>query len=94
MLKTEMLAKLAQENPHLTRSDIERVFDAIFTTITDVLADGGRVEVRGFGAFSVKSRDARIGHNPRTGEKVAVPAKRVIAFKAGKEIRDALASKR
>ena len=92
MLKSEMLAKLADENPHLTRSDVERVFDAIFNTITDALVDDGRVEVRGFGAFSVKTRNARIGHNPRTGEQVAVPAKKVISFKAGKEIRDAIAT--
>lgn len=93
MLKSELVASLAESNPHLTIKDVERVVDTMLDTISDALADGGRVEIRGFGAFSVKSRGARVARNPRNGEKVEVEAKSVIAFKAGKEIREALASK-
>lgn len=93
MLKSELVASLAESNPHLTIKDVERVVDTILDTISDTLADGGRVEIRGFGAFSVKSRGARVGRNPRNGEKVEVEAKNVIGFKAGKEIRDALAGR-
>ena len=68
MIKSELIAQLAAENPHLTQRDIERVVGVIFDKMTDALAEGGRVELRGFGAFSVRSRPARSGRNPRTGE--------------------------
>src|SRR5580698_2463953 len=90
MIKSELIAKLANENPHLTQRDIERVVGVIFTRMTEALAGGGRVELRGFGAFSVRSRPSRAGRNPRTGEPVPVKAKHVPFFKSGKELRERL----
>ncbi len=90
MLKSELVQKLADENPHLFQRDIENIVNAIFGEISNALARGDRVELRGFGAFSVKNRDARIGRNPRTGEKVSVGKKFVPQFKTGKEIRERL----
>lgn len=87
MLKSELILKLANENPHLRHEDLERVVGVILEEIGDALARGDRVELRGFGAFSVRKRDARKGRNPRTGEPVNVPAKAVPFFKAGKELR-------
>ena len=87
MIKSELIAKLAAENPHLTQKDVERVVAVILDSMTDAMVDGGRVELRGFGAFSTRSRDARTGRNPRTGEAVEVQAKRVPYFKPGKEMR-------
>lgn len=88
MIKSELIQKLADDNPHLYQRDVERIVSAVFDEITDALANGDRVELRGFGAFSVKHRDARIGRNPRTGESVEVPAKRAPFFKTGKDLRD------
>jgi integration host factor subunit beta len=82
--------KLSEENPHLYQRDVERIVNAIFEEIIDAMAAGHRVELRGFGAFSVKKRDARIGRNPRTGESVSVEKKHVPFFKAGKLLRDRL----
>lgn len=90
MTKSELIARLAEQNPHLYHRDIERIVSTLFDTIADALADGKRVELRGFGAFSVKEREARIGRNPRTGEAVAVDAKRVPFFKTGKQLRERL----
>jgi len=90
MIKSELIAKLASENPHLTQKDVERVVGVIFERMTDALVSGGRVELRGFGAFSVRSRSARAGRNPRTGESVEVSAKVVPFFKSGKELRERL----
>lgn len=90
MIRSELIQKLADENPHLYQRDVERIVNAIFDEITEALADGNRVELRGFGAFSVKKRDARIGRNPRTGESVDVDEKQVPFFKAGKLLRDRL----
>jgi integration host factor subunit beta len=87
MIKSELIAALADENPHLTQRDIERVVAAILESMIAALEDGGRVELRGFGAFSVRSRPARAGRNPRTGEAVDVRAKHVPFFKSGKELR-------
>jgi integration host factor subunit beta len=87
MIKSELIAALAAENPHLTQREIERVVGVIFEQIIAALESGGRVELRGFGAFSVRSRPARTGRNPRTGEAVKVPAKHVPFFKSGKELR-------
>ena len=87
MIKSELIAALAKENPHLTQKDIERVVGVILERMIRSLEDGGRVELRGFGAFSVRPRDARAGRNPRTGEAVKVRAKHVPFFKAGKELR-------
>ncbi|MEX0627401.1 MAG: integration host factor subunit beta [Cucumibacter sp.] len=90
MIKSELIQKLADENPHLFQRDIENIVNAILDQVGDALARGDRVELRGFGAFSVKNRPARVGRNPRTGEKVAVEEKFVPQFKAGKEIRERL----
>lgn len=90
MIKSELIQKLADENPHLFQRDLENIVNAILDEMSDALARGDRVELRGFGAFSVKNRPARIGRNPRTGEQVSVGEKYVPQFKAGKEIRERL----
>ena len=87
MLRSELIETLAVEYPHLRTSDLEAVVSTIFDMIEEALANGDRVELRGFGAFSVRRRDARVGRNPRTGESVHVPPKAVPFFKAGKELR-------
>ena len=90
MIKSELIAKLAEENPHLTQRDIERVVSVVLERMIQALEQGGRVELRGFGAFSTRQRDGRVGRNPRTGEAVSVNAKRVPYFKPGKEMRERL----
>ncbi len=90
MTKSELIQRLMEQNSHLNQRDIERVVAAIFDEISTALANGDRVELRGFGAFSVKARDARIGRNPRTGETVNVSRKFVPFFKAGKDLRDSV----
>ena len=90
MIRSEMVQKLCEDFPDLTQREVEGVVSAIFDSITDQLAQGGRVELRGFGAFSTRKRDARLGRNPRTGEAVEVDAKRVPYFKPGKEMRERL----
>lgn len=90
MIKSELIAKIADANPHLYYRDVERIVSKIFDEITTALARGDRVELRGFGAFSVKDRPARVGRNPRTGEKVEVADKRVPYFKTGKDLRERL----
>ncbi len=90
MTRSELISRIAQQNPHLYHRDVERIVATIFDEITNALANGDRVELRGFGAFSVKGRDARIGRNPRTGESVSVDAKSVPFFKTGKQLRDRL----
>ncbi len=87
MIRSELLAALARDNPGLRTEEVEQVLDIFFGEISQRLADGGRVELRGFGAFSTRERDARKGRNPRTGDTVDVPAKRVPFFKPGKEMR-------
>lgn len=90
MIRSELIDILAEENPHLTNRDVERVVGIILDGVCAALAEGGRVELRGFGAFSVRSRPARAGRNPRTGETVQVRAKAVPFFKSGKELRERL----
>ena len=90
MIKSELIEKLAAENTHLTHAEVERLVNVILGKMTGALAEGGRVELRGFGAFSVKNRPARTGRNPRTGQKVAVTEKYVPFFKTGKEMRERL----
>ncbi|MFN3352982.1 MAG: integration host factor subunit beta [Brevundimonas sp.] len=90
MIKSQLIEKLAAENLHLTHAEVERVVNIVLGRMTDSLSEGGRVELRGFGAFSVRSRPARSGRNPRTGETVEVPAKSVPFFKSGKELRERL----
>ncbi|MDA7430004.1 integration host factor subunit beta [Primorskyibacter aestuariivivens] len=93
MIRSELIQKLADENPHLYQRDVERIVNTIFEEITDAMSRGDRVELRGFGAFSVKKRDARTGRNPRTGEAVEVEEKHVPFFKTGKLLRDRLNGK-
>jgi len=90
MIRNELIQKLADENPHLFQRDVERIVNTIFDEITETMARGDRVELRGFGAFSVKKRDSRIGRNPRTGASVSVAEKYVPFFKTGKLLRDRL----
>ena len=90
MIRSELVQIIADENPHLYLRDVERIVNTVFSEITEALAKGDRVELRGFGAFSVKSRDARMGRNPRTGEPVKVESKAVPFFKTGKLLRDRL----
>ena len=90
MIRSELVQKLATSNPGLNLQEVDRVVSLIFDSITDRLAAGGRVELRGFGAFSTRARDARTGRNPRTGTPVAVPPKHVPHFKPGKEMRERL----
>jgi integration host factor subunit beta len=88
MTKSELIAGLAADNPHLRGADVETIVSTIFDEITAALSRGSRVELRGFGAFTVKRREARTGRNPRTGEAVPVDEKSVPFFKAGKELRE------
>ena len=87
MIKSELVHHVHQQNPHLNRVHVEKIVDAFFDRIAQALADGSRVEVRGFGVFGVKERLARVGRNPRTGEQVSVPGKKLPFFKTGKELR-------
>ena len=87
MTKSELIAYLAEQNPHLYQRDVERIVTTVFDEITSALSRGDRVELRGFGAFSIKQRGSRIGRNPRTGEAVQVVAKSVPYFKTGKNLR-------
>ena len=90
MTKSELIARLAAQNPSLYHRDIERLVNTIFDTIAEALVVGDRVELRGFGAFSLREREGRMGRNPRTGEAVSVNAKRMPFFKMGKGMRERL----
>ncbi|ACB96496.1 integration host factor subunit beta [Beijerinckia indica] len=90
MIKSELVQRIADRNPHLYLRDVEKIVNAILDEITRALSRGDRVELRGFGAFSVKRRDARLGRNPRTGAHVPVEEKSVPFFKTGKEMRERL----
>lgn len=86
MTRSELIEKLAAENPHLTRADVTRVINVIFGEMTQAVSHGGRVELRGFGAFTAKQRFSRRGRNPRTGETVHIDGKQVVTFKASKNL--------
>ena len=90
MTKSELIQHIAEQNPHLFHRDVERIVTTIFDEIAEALSRGDRVELRGFGAFSVKRRDARIGRNPRTGDSVEVSEKYIPFFKTGKQLRERL----
>jgi integration host factor subunit beta len=93
MIKSELVQKIADKNPHLYHRDVERIVNRVLDEIIYSMKDGSRVELRGFGAFSVKSREGRTGRNPRTGESVTVTPKKVPFFKTGKELRARLNGK-
>ncbi len=93
MTKSELILRLAELNPHLYQRDVDRIVSTIFDQIAQALARGDRVELRGFGAFSIKKREARIGRNPRTGSSVQVDEKAIPFFKTGKQLRDRLNEK-
>ena len=88
MTKSELIEIIAQKNPHLSSQDVVRIVSTVFEEISTALVEGKRVELRGFGAFSVKKRNSRVGRNPRTGKKVEVEAKNVPAFKTGKKLKE------
>ncbi len=88
MTKSELIQRIAELNPHLYHRDVERIVTTVFEEISEALARGDRVELRGFGAFSVKQRDARVGRNPRTGAAVQVAEKHIPFFKTGKLLRE------
>src|SRR6476646_595324 len=90
LTKSELVQRLSEANPHLYQRDVEVIVTAIFDEIAAALARGDRVELRGFGAFSVKRRDARVGRNPRTGDSVSVAEKHIPFIKKGKQLRDRL----
>jgi len=90
LIKSELVQRIADRNPHLYLRDVENIVNAILDEVTEALTRGDRVELRGFGAFSVKKRDARVGRNPRTGDQVDVGEKFVPFFKTGKELRERL----
>lgn len=93
MTKSELIARIADLNRHLYYSDAERIVNTVFDEITAALAEGKRVELRGFGAFSIRQREARIGRNPKTGKTVSVEPKSVPFFKAGKRLKNRLTAK-
>ena len=88
MTRSQLIMQLAEQNPHLYHRDVERIVSTIFEEISAALARGERVELRGFGAFSVKQRAARVGRNPLTGEPVQIPAKTVVKFTIAKSLKD------
>ena len=90
MIKSELIVKIAELYPHLYQRDVETIVNHLLDEIGDAMGRGDRVELRGFGTFSVKQRDARIGRNPRTGESVAVARKNTPFFKTGKDLRERL----
>ena len=87
MIRSELVARIATQNPHMFVRDVEAVVDTILKRVAEALADGDRVELRDFGAFSVRDREARAGRNPRTGREVVVPARAHVYFKPGKGMR-------
>ena len=90
MTKSELIQRIAENNPHLYHRDVERIVSTIFDEIADSLSQGNRVELRGFGAFSVRRRGSRVGRNPRTGAAVMVKEKFIQFFKTGKQLRERL----
>ncbi len=88
MKRSELVDELAKEYPHLYHRDIEKVVDVFYSSIADALANGKRVELRGFGAFSIKERGPRIARNPKNGDRVAVSSKKTVYYKPGKELKE------
>ena len=92
MVRSELIQKIADVNPHLTQRHVERIVNTVFEEIIEALAKGDRVELRGFGAFSVKEREARTGRNPRTGEAIQIPAGFGVKVSAGSKLKDAVSN--
>lgn len=90
MIKSELIQEMSARSPHLYQQDIERIVNVVLDEVVNSLKDGGRVELRGFGTFSARSRNSRMGRNPRTGSSVEVIAKRALYFRPGRELRDRL----
>lgn len=90
MTKSQLIEKIVDENPNLTKKEIEFIVNHVFSNIKDALGNGDKVEIRGFGSFKVRDKKAKIGRNPKTGEQVKVPPKKVPYFKPGKEIKETL----
>ena len=88
MTKSGLIEKVAEQTPHISKKDTEVVVNTIFDSMTEALKEGERIEIRGFGSFQVKLREAREGRNPKTGEEVQIPAKRTPFFKVGKELKE------
>lgn len=93
MTKSELIEKITSQNPHLTQKDVEKVINVIFNTISNSLVNGDRVEFRGFGTFSVRTRSARVAKNPRTGAQVKVGERKIPHFKCGKNLFDEMNKK-
>ena len=92
MTKSELILKITKKNSFLYQKDVYKIIDTIFNSVTKALKDGDRVELRGFGTFSTKLRKARIGRNPKTGEPVAIPQKKMPFFKMGKSMKERINS--
>ena len=90
MTRSELIESIAKKNPNLMISEIERIVNVIFNSIVTALAKGDRVEFRGFGVFSVRTRDPRIAQNPRTGAKVKIGSRNIVHFRVGKELHERL----
>ncbi len=88
MTKSDLIAQIAKGNDNLTQKDAEIIVDLIFDSMIDTLVQGEKIEIRGFGSFKVKQRDARTGRNPQTGESIDIPAKKVPSFKTGKQLQE------
>lgn len=88
MTKSGLIERVAELTSHISKKDTEVVVNTIFDSMTEALRRGERIEIRGFGSFQVKQRDAREGRNPKTGEEVHIPAKRAPFFKVGKELKE------
>ena len=94
MTKSDLIERVAIKVPHISKKDTETVVNTIFDCMTEALRKGDRIEIRGFGSFQVKVREAREGRNPKTGEEVKIPAKRTPFFKVGKELKERIEAKR
>ena len=92
MTKSELILKITSKNSYLYHKDVYKIIDSVFNSVTKALKDGDRVELRGFGTFTTKLRDARIGRNPKTGEPVAIPQKKMPFFKMGKSMKERINS--
>ncbi|MCE2391210.1 MAG: integration host factor subunit beta [Proteobacteria bacterium] len=94
MTKSELIERVALLAPHISKKDTETVVNTVFESLVSSLKSGERIEIRGFGSFQVKLREAREGRNPKTGEEVEIPAKRTPFFKVGKELKERIAARR